>query len=86
MIQERYNDGRLKIERLSGQSLPLEYCFVNLGIIEHVRDRDTRLASNESVPGKVFEPVSRFSLAARLKVEAPLESHQVSLSTLFELW
>ncbi|KAK7883374.1 hypothetical protein LTR67_011298 [Exophiala xenobiotica] len=83
-IQKRYNDGRRMVERLSGKSLPLECCFVNLGIINHIRDSDTRMASNKSITGQVTKPVSMFSLAARLKVEAPLESHQVSLSTLFE--
>ena len=72
------------MERSSGKSHPLEYCFVNLGIINHVRDSDTRLARNKSDPGEVTEPVSRFSLTARLKIEAPPESHQVFLSKSFE--
>ncbi|KAK5203293.1 hypothetical protein LTR41_010936 [Exophiala xenobiotica] len=48
VIRKRYDDGRLKIECLSGKSLPLKSCFVNLGIINHVRDSDSRLASNKS--------------------------------------
>ncbi|KAK5547085.1 hypothetical protein LTR46_012024, partial [Exophiala xenobiotica] len=71
VIYKRYGDGRLKIERLSGKSLPLECCFINLGIINHIRDSDTRSASNKS------EAVSMFSLPARLKVNAPLQLLQL---------
>lgn len=84
VVRRTYADGRLNVERLSGKSLPLEYCFVNLGIIDHVRDSDTGLTSNESGRKEVAEQQSRFSLAVRLKVETPPKSRRISLSTLFE--
>ena len=58
--------------------------MVNLGIINHVRDSDRRLARNKADPGEVTEPTSRFLLVVRLKVEASLESYPVSQSKLFE--
>ncbi|KAK5284211.1 hypothetical protein LTR14_011746, partial [Exophiala xenobiotica] len=77
-IRRRYDDGRLRIERLSRQSLPLGCCFINLAIIHHTRDSDTRSESD------LTEPVSKFSLAARLKANVPVKSRQISLTTLFE--
>lgn len=84
MIQKRYNDGRLKVERLSGKSLSVEHCFINLSIVDHVRDSDARVVSSKPDRSEDTVRLSRFSLAARLKVEAPSRSCQVSLSTLFE--
>lgn len=32
---EHYTEERLKIERLSGESLPMEQCYINLAIVEN---------------------------------------------------
>lgn len=79
-IRKRYEDGRLKIERLSGRLLPLECCFINLGIINHIPDGEIRSASNEE-GGNLTKGVSKFSLSARLKVNIPHQAHMDALNS-----
>ena len=75
--QNHYTTDRLKIERLSGELLPMDRCYINLAIVEQTglelgsrRDRDTQAAP--------------FSLATRLGVENPSEDIQVDIPTIFE--
>jgi len=74
------NDERiLKIERLSGDRVPMEYCYINLSVVEQAAPNAGH--SKETC----LEPKSSpFSLLARLKVEAPAEDKQISLETLFD--
>ncbi|KAI0406345.1 armadillo-type protein [Xylaria palmicola] len=67
-----YTEDKLKIERLSGEKLQMELCYINLAIVEQRHDGETSKASRSS-----------FSLSARLKIETPNEDCQVELSTIF---
>ncbi|XDG03782.1 hypothetical protein ABKA04_003397 [Annulohypoxylon sp. FPYF3050] len=72
ICEKIYTEERLKIERLSSnEPLPMEQCYINLGILSQHGEEDT---TNKS---------SLFSLTMRLKVETPPEEYQVELPTLF---
>ncbi|KAF6809164.1 peptidaseCc14 [Colletotrichum musicola] len=76
---KHYNKDRLRIERLSGNTLPMDQCYINLALVETPRDNDSKQRSGD-------DPLQseHFSLAARLKIETPREDSQVKLSKLFE--
>ena len=77
-------DGCLTINRLSGKNLPMERCFINLGIVDHVRDGDVKGVDDGSDRNSdTGHHLSKFSLDARLKVETPPQAKQVTLQTLF---
>ncbi|KAK4040266.1 armadillo-type protein [Parachaetomium inaequale] len=64
-LRERYmeNDERLlKVERLSGDRLPMEQCYINLAVVEQA---DHNLGRSEQ--GDAERKSSPFSLPARLK-------------------
>ena len=67
----------LKIERLSGQTLPMEQCYINMAIVKQ----------SDRVPDRVEEDPAQgsspFTLLARLKVEEPHEEQRVELPELF---
>jgi predicted NACHT family NTPase len=72
---KHYNAERLKIERLSGDQLPMDQCYINLAVEQSGQDT-----------GRVKEgdvTTSPFSLFARQKVETPNKTMQVELPTLF---
>ncbi|KAJ5005910.1 hypothetical protein K4K57_011471 [Colletotrichum sp. SAR 10_99] len=77
--EKHYNKDRLRIERLSGDALPMDKCYINLALVESLRDNDSKQRSG----GHTLQS-DQFSLAARLKVETPHEDSQVELSKLFE--
>ncbi|KAJ8113856.1 hypothetical protein OPT61_g4112 [Boeremia exigua] len=77
---EHYALNRLKIERLSGEILPMEQCYINLAIIQDMKERD-RQTDQESGARPILSP---FSLTARLKVKTPDANIQVQLSSLFD--
>ena len=80
MIREYYTEGRrLKIERLSGKALPMSQCYINLAIIQHRTDRDSKGAAGEVNS-------SPFSLFARLNIIDPPEELRASLPMLFRPW
>jgi NACHT domain len=79
---KHYTADRLKIERLSGDPLSLERCYINLAIVEEPR-KNARHAE-EGSRENASPHTSPFSLTARLKVETPDKSIQVELSTLFD--
>ncbi|KAF1365074.1 hypothetical protein EJ07DRAFT_97345 [Lizonia empirigonia] len=79
---EHYTEDRLKIERLSGDLLPLERCYINLAIVEH---RKTAPHANGGPEKDSKSYASPFSLSARLQVETPDKSIQIGLSSLFDL-
>ncbi|KAK4649721.1 uncharacterized protein QC761_0024270 [Podospora bellae-mahoneyi] len=74
-----YSLERLKIERLSGDLLPMDRCYINLAIVEWLGDNATRGGK-----GDTAQQSSPFSLLARLKVETPDKTIEVTLPTLFE--
>ncbi|KAF1345021.1 hypothetical protein EJ07DRAFT_146534 [Lizonia empirigonia] len=78
---EHYTEDRLKIERLSGDLLPLERCYINLAIVEH---RKTAPHANGGPEKDSKSYASPFSLSARLQVETPDKSIQIGLSSLFD--
>ena len=79
-------DGCLTIDRLSGKTLPMERCFINLGIVDHIRDGDMKGVDDDSDGNSdTGHHLSKFSLDARLKVETPSQAKQVTLQTLFRL-
>jgi hypothetical protein len=77
VIRHRYTSKELlKIERLNGDSLPMNKCYINLAIVqdnvgEEAKDKD----KNSPSP---------FSLLRRLKIWEPPESNRIALQTLFE--
>ncbi|KAJ8110970.1 hypothetical protein ONZ43_g5735 [Nemania bipapillata] len=70
---KQYSLENLRIERLSGELLPMDRCYINLAIIEQLNNRYSHPIEN-----------SPFSLLARLKVEKSQKGKDVTLSTLFE--
>lgn len=79
--KKHYTPERLKIERLSGDTLPIDRCYINLAIVVENKDsRHPKEGSDEDVGPRT----SPFSLAARLKVETPEKNAQVELSSLFD--
>ncbi|KAJ5170847.1 uncharacterized protein N7500_003630 [Penicillium coprophilum] len=77
---ERYYNTRkrLHIERLSGDVLAMDTCYINLAIVEEIKEN--RL-SKKVEGGKTASP---FSLTTRLRVETPHQNIQFSLPDIFE--
>jgi GTPase SAR1 family protein/RNA-binding protein YhbY len=76
---QHYTTDRLKIERLSGEALSMDQCYINLAIIEKHRNN-----SQYAEKGVVTAPnLHRSSLAARQIVETPNKNIQVKLRSLF---
>jgi hypothetical protein len=85
--QKCYNSERLRIERLSGQLLEMDRCYINLATIENTEWGTTwkdRHPGSEIVHDS-DEVASPFSLAARLKIERPSKATEVQLATLFNV-
>ncbi|KXH59646.1 peptidase C14, partial [Colletotrichum salicis] len=76
--EEHYNKKKLEIERLSGDLLPMDQCYINLALIETLRENNSKHKSEDHS----LQP-SPFSLASRLMVETPHEDSQIELSKLF---
>ncbi|KAJ2987514.1 hypothetical protein NUW58_g4464 [Xylaria curta] len=68
----RYSLNHLAIQRLSGDLLPINQCYINLVITEHTAERPEKLTP------------SPFSLEARLNIEPPPEAIEITLPTLFQ--
>ncbi|KAH0528940.1 hypothetical protein TsFJ059_003751 [Trichoderma semiorbis] len=75
---KHYTADRLQIERLSGDRLPMEQCYINLVIVARPGEKAHKPTSAQSFP---------FSLLARQKAEAADDvserKSRVDLSTLF---
>lgn len=80
--KHHYNDDRLKIERLSGELLSMEHCYINLAIVEQHRKTMHYLKKNLEEGDKASKS-SPFSLHARLKAETPDKTIQVDLPAVF---
>ncbi|EFX03859.1 pfs domain containing protein [Grosmannia clavigera kw1407] len=68
---------KLTILRLSGDSLPMNQCYINLAVVEQ---QGTKTANSAERDAKV----SPFSLSHRLSVDTPDKQTQIVLSTIFE--
>ncbi|KHO11208.1 nacht nucleoside triphosphatase [Metarhizium robertsii ARSEF 23] len=75
IIEQYRSEGgrRLNIERLSGQRLPMEKCYINLAIVE----------KGSNIYGTTNDRHVH-SLFARQRVETPAEHLQIELSTIFK--
>ncbi|KAK3355238.1 hypothetical protein B0H65DRAFT_515860 [Neurospora tetraspora] len=77
-----YTKKRLNIERLSGKSLSMDQCYINLSIIEWTGENKDR--SEKQTKTELTSRYSPFSLNTRLKVETPNATIQVDLPSLFK--
>ncbi|KKP06021.1 peptidase C14 [Trichoderma harzianum] len=68
---KHYTPDRLKIERLSGDLLPMDQCYINLAVVEQ---RGQKEGNGKASP---------FSLFHRQRVETPDEAIQAQLETIF---
>ncbi|CAH0031463.1 unnamed protein product [Clonostachys rhizophaga] len=75
-----YTAERLRIERLSGDCLPMDHCYINLAIVEH---RSAEGSKDSGSLGQADRP-SPFSCHARLKIDTPHEDIRVELPTIFD--
>ncbi|RKL46985.1 hypothetical protein BFJ72_g2722 [Fusarium proliferatum] len=66
LLQHCYAKENLEIERLSGERLPLERCYINLMVIPHARNQTSRLSN--LTPGN---KIANLSLFRRLNVQGP---------------
>ncbi|KAK4061218.1 uncharacterized protein Triagg1_10390 [Trichoderma aggressivum f. europaeum] len=73
---KHYTADKLKIERLSGDLLSMDQCYINLVVVEQ-RDQDARRSKGG------YGTTSPFSLFNRQKVETPEKAIQVKLETIF---
>lgn len=76
--EKHYTPQRLSIERLSGDLLQMEQCYINLAIVKNV-SQDT---SHSETKGTTLS--SPFSLLGRQKVEVPDKTKQIDLKDIFE--
>ncbi|KAI1129789.1 ARM repeat-containing protein [Nemania abortiva] len=77
----RYSKDSLKIERLSGNEVPMDQCYINLAIVEQ---SSRYVAQSETKSGQGHAQPSQFALATRLKVETPDKKRQVELAKIFD--
>ncbi|KAF5231960.1 hypothetical protein FAUST_8969, partial [Fusarium austroamericanum] len=79
--EKHYTSERLKIERLSGDPLSMDQCYINLSIVDHIKTNAK--ARNRSEDSNSTSQPSPFSLFARQKVEMPIAEIQVRLADVF---
>ncbi|KAI6778333.1 uncharacterized protein J7T54_003340 [Emericellopsis cladophorae] len=82
ICKQHYNDDKLKIERLSGELLSMEQCYINLSIVEQHKKTMHYLEKN-SEEGDIASNSSPFSLFATLNTETPDKTIQVDLPAVF---
>ncbi|KAM0462960.1 hypothetical protein ACHAPV_003083 [Trichoderma viride] len=73
---KHYAVDKLKIERLSGQDLSMDQCYINLAVVEQ-RGQDSDQPMTENAKS------SRFSIFNRQKIETPDTTVQAELATIF---
>src|ERR1700722_16034538 len=59
-LEEYASSERLSIERVSGQSLPMERCYINLAVIERPKPRQERQESNRAAENEWEKPSDTF--------------------------
>ena len=79
VIQHYSTGDRLQIIRLSKELLPMDGCYINLVIVEQ-----PDLPIDDHEPTSASQLASPFTLVARLNVQEPDRSIQVSLPSLFD--
>ncbi|KAK4116059.1 hypothetical protein N656DRAFT_841570 [Canariomyces notabilis] len=78
---KHYTEDKLKVERLSGEAISMDHCYINLAIIEQP-DKTWNRPEPRSEADSATQS-SPFSRSARLRVETPDENIQVELPSLF---
>lgn len=73
---KHYAVDRLKIERLSGDLLPMDQCYINLAVVEQRGQISDRPKAEDAKPFP-------FSIFDRQKIETPDMTVQVELATIF---
>lgn len=76
-----YSQEKLSIKRLSGDSLSIDRCYINLALVEQWGEHIDRSSGRD---GKSSLQSSPFSLDARLKIETPHKDLLVTLPKLFD--
>ncbi|KAF9766524.1 hypothetical protein IL306_001052, partial [Fusarium sp. DS 682] len=80
--EKHYDEEKLKIERLSGDPLEMDQCYINLAIVEQTKTSTStrdRSGGDDSVPRS-----SPFSLLARQKVDTLGGHAQLRLTDIFD--
>lgn len=79
VLEKHYDKEKLEIVRLSGETLDMDHCYINLAILETRRAGVSKnIAKEETLQS------SPFSLAKRLYVETPHKNLLVELPNLFQ--
>ncbi|KAK4101199.1 hypothetical protein N658DRAFT_559046 [Parathielavia hyrcaniae] len=78
---KHYTEDKLKVERLSGEAISMDHCYINLAIIEQP-DKTWNRPEPRSEADSATQS-SPFSRSARLRVETPDKNIQVELPSLF---
>ncbi|KAJ2988052.1 hypothetical protein NUW58_g4180 [Xylaria curta] len=78
ILENSYTPEKLRIERLSGQLLTMDKCYINLAIVEDINE-----SGNSPMINNIREQDYHLSLLGRLSVEEPDEDLEVLLSELF---
>lgn len=79
ILKEHYSEQKLKIKRLSGESLDMDQCYINLALVERPQAGILKDIPKDSTPRS-----SPFSLTERLNVQTPRERPRIELPELFE--
>ncbi|KAI0860357.1 hypothetical protein F4860DRAFT_479585 [Xylaria cubensis] len=80
-IREKiYTEDKLRIERLSKQTLAIDQCYINLAIVTQFKDAQLEKHKSDDTAYQSLP----FSRSSRLKIETPTEERQVELSALFD--
>ncbi|KAF2235586.1 hypothetical protein EV356DRAFT_575695 [Viridothelium virens] len=79
-LRSFYSGSRLDIDRLSGEKLDMDRCFINLGIVHYRNDSHHRVYNDNSDK----DPDAALTFEARLKVQIPPRERQLMmLGTVF---
>ncbi|KAI0877381.1 hypothetical protein GGS24DRAFT_497899 [Hypoxylon argillaceum] len=81
ICEEHYTADRLKIERLSGKTLPMPQCYINLTVI---RDPVHFAAHSEQASENWDKQASPFSVTTRLNIETATNHTEVDLAKIFD--
>ncbi|KDN59862.1 putative peptidase C14 [Colletotrichum sublineola] len=81
LLEKHYRSENLRIERLSGEELSMDRCYINLAIVQQVQAKTP--SQDAWVATEKAPKSSPFSLLARLRVETLADHNQVHLKDLF---
>ncbi|KAJ3567134.1 hypothetical protein NPX13_g6876 [Xylaria arbuscula] len=77
ILKACYKDENLQVVRITGESLPMERCYINLVIVEHSANKSMRDQARASQSS--FLPLHK-----RLKIETPCEDIRIDMQHLFD--